>query len=101
MAGKRAESLLELMYFIERFTLNRAWTGLTDDELFWEPAPGSWSIRPAAECRTATPFVISDWIADMDSNEARLKEMRAEAAQSQLEVVGKELRGLMHKAGER
>jgi len=37
----------------------------------------------------------------MDSNEARLKEMRAEAAQSQLEVVGKELRGLMHKAGER
>jgi len=42
-----------------------------------------------------------EWIADMDSNEARLKEMRAEAAQSQLEVVGKELRGLMHKAGER
>ena len=37
----------------------------------------------------------------MDANEARLKEMRAEAAQSQLEVVGKELRGLMHKAGER
>jgi len=67
VAGKRAESLLELMYFIERFTLNRAWTGLTDDELFWEPAPGSWSIRPAAECRTATPFVIGDWIADMDS----------------------------------
>jgi ketol-acid reductoisomerase len=42
-----------------------------------------------------------EWIADMDANEARLKEMRAEAAQSQLEVVGKELRGLMHKAGER
>ena len=42
-----------------------------------------------------------EWIADMDNNEARLKEMRAEAAQSQLEVVGKELRSLMHRAGER
>jgi len=42
-----------------------------------------------------------EWVADMDNNEARLKEMRAEAAQSQLETVGKELRGLMHRAGER
>ena len=42
-----------------------------------------------------------EWVEDMDNNEARLKEMRAEAAQSQLETVGKELRGLMHKAGER
>src|SRR6478672_2917376 len=39
-----------------------------------------------------------EWVEDMDNNEARLKEMRAEAAQSQLETVGKELRGLMHKA---
>jgi ketol-acid reductoisomerase len=42
-----------------------------------------------------------EWIGDMDNGEAQLKEMRAEAAQSQLEVVGKELRGLMHRAGER
>jgi ketol-acid reductoisomerase len=42
-----------------------------------------------------------EWIADMNQGEASLKEMRAEAAQSQLEVVGKELRGLMHRAGER
>ena len=41
-----------------------------------------------------------EWIADMDANEASLKAMRAEAAQSQLEVVGKELRGLMHRAGD-
>ena len=34
-----------------------------------------------------------EWVEDMDNNEARLKEMRAEAAQSQLETVGKELRG--------
>jgi ketol-acid reductoisomerase len=41
-----------------------------------------------------------EWIADMDQNEASLKAMRAEAAQSQLEVVGKELRSLMHRAGD-
>ena len=41
-----------------------------------------------------------EWIADMNDGESRLKEMRAEAAQSQLEVVGKELRGLMHRAGD-
>ena len=42
-----------------------------------------------------------EWIEDMDNNEVRLKAMRAEAAQSQLETVGKELRGLMHRAGDR
>ena len=42
-----------------------------------------------------------EWVEDMENNEARLKAMRAEAAQSELETVGKELRGLMHKAGER
>ena len=41
-----------------------------------------------------------EWIADMEQNEASLKAMRAEAAQSQLEVVGKELRSLMHRAGD-
>jgi ketol-acid reductoisomerase len=42
-----------------------------------------------------------EWVADMDANETRLKTMRAEAATSQLETVGKELRSLMHRAGER
>ena len=49
-----------MMFFIELFTLNRAWKGLTDDELLWEPMPGSWSVRPVEECRTATPFVVGD-----------------------------------------
>jgi hypothetical protein len=30
--GKRAETLLELMYHIEYFALARAWEGLTDEE---------------------------------------------------------------------
>jgi hypothetical protein len=68
MAGTRAQTLLELMLFIELYTLSRAWTDLTDDEMFWEPLPGSWSVRPANEVRSATPFFDGDWAADMDSD---------------------------------
>ena len=45
MAGKRADTLLELMHQIEFFTLARAWKDLTDDEFFWEPFTMTWSIR--------------------------------------------------------
>ena len=64
MAGKRAGTLLALMERMERFTLNRAWTELTDDEFFWEPVDGAWGIRRRAECTSATPFGNGDWVAD-------------------------------------
>ena len=41
-----------------------------------------------------------EWVDDMAAGEARLHAMRAEAAKSTLETVGKELRSLMHRAGE-
>ena len=41
-----------------------------------------------------------EWIADMDAGEARLRSLRAEAAGDRIELVGKELRALMHRAGE-
>jgi ketol-acid reductoisomerase len=41
-----------------------------------------------------------EWVEDMDNGEARLKSMRAEAAATTLESVGKELRSLMHRAGD-
>ena len=68
MTGTRAQTLLEMMFFVELYTLDRAWKGLTDDELLWEPMPGSWSVRPADECRTATPFVVGPWAADFDAD---------------------------------
>jgi len=40
-----------------------------------------------------------EWVADMDAGKARLKSLRAAAAETQLETVGKELRSLMHRAG--
>jgi hypothetical protein len=59
-----------MMFFIERFTLNRAWDNLTDDELLWEPVDGTWSVRPVGQIRTATPFVNGELAADMDSDAA-------------------------------
>jgi hypothetical protein len=56
MTGKRAGTLLELMYRIEYFTLARAWDDLTDAEFFWEPFTMTWSIRRQDQCRTPNPF---------------------------------------------
>lgn len=68
MAERRARTLLEMMFFIERFTLNRAWKELTDDELLWDPMPGCWTVRPVEESQTATPFVVGAWVADFDAD---------------------------------
>lgn len=67
MAGRRAETLLEVLFFVERFTLRPAWDDLTDEEFLWEPVPGCWSVRPVAASRTATPFVRGTWEADFDA----------------------------------
>lgn len=64
MAGKRASTVLALMERVETFTLNRVWTDLTDDELFWEPTEHAWGIRRREECATPTPFGDGDWVAD-------------------------------------
>jgi hypothetical protein len=56
------------MVFIEQYTLDRAWTDLTDEEFFWEPVPGCWSVRRRDECATPTPFGDGDWVADFDAD---------------------------------
>jgi DinB superfamily len=66
--GKRADTLLKTMRVIEYFTLGRAWTDLSDEELFWEPVAGSWGVRRRAECRTPTPFGDGDWVVDFDAD---------------------------------
>jgi len=66
MTGKRADTLLEVMYRIEQFTLGRVWESLSDEELFWEPVPGAWSVRRRADCRTRHPFGSDEWVIDFD-----------------------------------
>lgn len=70
MSGIRAETLLTMTYFIKSFTLDRAWLGLADDELFWEPVVGAWGVRRREECTTPTPFGSADpdWVADDDAD---------------------------------
>ena len=41
-----------------------------------------------------------EWIAEMDAGEPRLRELRAQAADQELERVGKELRALMRRETE-
>lgn len=64
--GKRAETLLDVMDHIERFTLERAWTDLSDHEFFWEPTSPTWSVRRREDCRTPTPFGAGRWVADFE-----------------------------------
>jgi hypothetical protein len=68
MAGRRADTLLNVMLFVEMFTLNRVWTDLGDDEFFWEPLPGWWSIRRRDDCLTPTPFGQGAWLVDFDAD---------------------------------
>ena len=40
--------------------------GLTDDEYFWEPVAGCWSIRRCDEARTSMAAGGGDWVADFE-----------------------------------
>jgi hypothetical protein len=66
MGGKRADSLLEVMGRIEQYTLRRVWDRLGDDELFWEPVPGSWGVRRRDACESREPFGSGEWVVDFD-----------------------------------
>jgi hypothetical protein len=44
---------------------------LTDDEYFWEPVEGCWSIRPRSDARTNTPVGPGDLIMDFEYPEPK------------------------------
>jgi hypothetical protein len=69
--GKRGETLLSTMLFIERFTLDRVWSELSEEEFFWEPAPNCWSVRRREECCTPNAFGTGAWVADFDGSVIR------------------------------
>ena len=54
------------MDHVERFTLERAWTDLTDETFFWEATSSTWSVRRTSDIRTATPFGLGDWRVDFE-----------------------------------
>ncbi len=58
------------------FQLDTAWemlearlAGLTDDEYFWEPVPGCWSLRPRGQAASAMPSGKGEWLLDYEEPE--------------------------------
>ena len=41
--------IMEQLDFYWKVSLRPRLDGLTDDEYFWEPVPGCWSVRPAGD----------------------------------------------------
>jgi hypothetical protein len=68
MVDTRADVLTKWMMLIDRSTLTRALTDLSQEEFDWEPHPGAWGIRGRSECTTPTPHgaAAGDWVADSD-----------------------------------
>lgn len=58
--------LLEQLTFHWDHQVRPGLEGLTDDEYFWEPVPGAWSIRPRAEARTALAAGGGELVADFE-----------------------------------
>ena len=56
--------LHEQLDFHYRHQVRPRLEGLTDEEYLWEPAPGSWSVRPRAEATTAQAAGSGDLVAD-------------------------------------
>ena len=64
----RVDGLTQWMMLIERSTLTRAFTDLSQEEFDWEPHSGAWGIRRRSDCVTPTPHGAADgeWVADSD-----------------------------------
>ncbi|HXY94655.1 MAG TPA: hypothetical protein VEP49_19490 [Acidimicrobiia bacterium] len=68
MPEVRAEMLLTWMQLIDFYTLQRALTGLAQDEFMWKPHTGAWGVVRRAECTTPSPSgaPVGEWVVDND-----------------------------------
>lgn len=57
-------------------------TGLGDEEYLWEPAPGSWSLRPRAEATTPRAFGPGAWVMDLGAADIPASEYAEVARQA-------------------
>ncbi|MEV0901972.1 DinB family protein [Actinoplanes sp. NPDC049802] len=58
--------LREQLDFHWRHQLRPGLDGLTDDEYFWEPAPGAWSVRPRGTSTAAMAAGSGDFTIDWE-----------------------------------
>jgi len=50
-------------------------TNLTDEEFFWEPAPGCWSLRCREHAITTNPIGKGNWVLDGESPEPQTPQL--------------------------
>jgi hypothetical protein len=60
--------LLDQLEFSVEYARQRM-VGLTDDEYFWEPAEGAWSVRRRTEAISDRAFGKGEWVSDFASAE--------------------------------
>ena len=60
------EQVREQLTFHWDFHVRPRLEGLTDDEYFWEPVPGCWSIRPRSEARAPIAIGAGDFVAEFE-----------------------------------
>jgi DinB superfamily len=58
------KELLDQLEFHWEHQLRPRLDGLTDDEYFWEPVPGCWSIRPRAQATTPLAMGPGEFVLD-------------------------------------
>jgi DinB superfamily len=58
------EALRDQLDFHYRQLFRPRMAGLTDEEYLWEPAPGSWSIRPRGTAASPAPIGSGPWQRD-------------------------------------
>jgi hypothetical protein len=63
----RSERLAEQLDWHWREHLRPQMDGLTDEEYFWEPVRGCWSIRPRGTSTASMPGGSQEWTADFAS----------------------------------
>jgi hypothetical protein len=47
-------------------TLDRVLTSIGDEEFFWEPVAGCWTVHPRSEVRAASADGCSEWVIDYE-----------------------------------
>jgi DinB superfamily len=69
MALDWKQMAIEQLEFYWQVSLRRRLEGLTDEEYFWEPVPGCWSIRPRAEAVSKMAAGRGDLVIDFEHPE--------------------------------
>lgn len=61
--------ILRTAYASSCDSLERILSGITEDEFFWEPVEGCWTVHPRVESRGVPADGSGDWVIDYDPSQ--------------------------------